>query len=93
MNQQEKYQERLSRVYIGLDLHKDSHTAVAIDAFRDILATEKIENKPSEFPKLVNYIMGKTNGLEPVFGLEYVSGNGLTPVAIVFFHDSLSFEG
>jgi len=76
MNQQEKYQERLSRVYIGLDLHKDSHTAVAIDAFRDILATEKIENKPSEFPKLVRKIKAQTDGLEPIFGLEDVGGNG-----------------
>lgn len=46
--------EKLNHIYVGLDLHKYTHTAVAIDCFSEIVVTIEIENKPSEFDGLVN---------------------------------------
>jgi len=38
--------------YVGLDLHKEQHTAVIMDCFNEKLGEITIENKPSEFTKL-----------------------------------------
>lgn len=54
MNQE--YMERMNQVYIGLDLHKYTHTAVAMDCFSKHLVTIEIENKPSEFDKLISVL-------------------------------------
>ena len=41
-------------IYVGLDLHKEQHTAVIMDCFNEKLGEITIQNKPSEFNKLVN---------------------------------------
>lgn len=76
MNPTMNHQEKLSHAYIGLDLHKYTHTAVVMNCFSEIIDTVVIENKPSEFEKLVNQIKSKIKGLKPIFGLEDVGGNG-----------------
>ncbi len=63
-------------VYIGVDLHKETHTAVVIDCWNEILAEIQIENKPSAFQKLIDEVNKHANGLTPVFGLEDVGGFG-----------------
>lgn len=63
-------------IYIGVDLHKETHTAVIIDCWNEILAQIQLENKPSAFQKLVDEVEKYTNGLTPVFGLEDVGGFG-----------------
>lgn len=71
-----EYQEKLSQVYIGLDLHKYTHTAVTMDCFSTVIDTYEFENKPSEFIKLVDRIKSKADARTLIFGLEDVGGNG-----------------
>jgi transposase len=65
-----------SYIYIGLDLHKDTHTAVIIDCWNEKIDMIVIENKPSDFTKLLNLAKKKAGDLTPVFGLEDVHGYG-----------------
>lgn len=65
-----------NHIYVGLDLHKDTHTAVIIDCWNEKLETIVIENKPSDFTKLLNKVKKVAGNLTPVFGLEDVHGFG-----------------
>ena len=47
MHQKQKY------LYIGIDTHKLTHTAVIINCWGDKLSEITIQNKPSDFIKLV----------------------------------------
>jgi len=61
-----------------MDLHKQTHTAVLVDCWNEKLETIVIQNKPSEFKKLVDKVNRKANqmGLYPVYGLENACGYG-----------------
>jgi transposase len=63
-------------VYVGIDLHKGSHTAVVIDCWNEKLFEITIENKPSAFPSLVEEIEKHSDGLKVIYGLEDVGGYG-----------------
>lgn len=63
-------------VYVGVDLHKESHTAVVIDCWSEVLGEIKIENRPSAFQSLLDEVKKHANGLTPIFGLEDVGGYG-----------------
>lgn len=63
-------------VYVGVDLHKGSHTAVVIDCWNEKLTEITVENKPSAFQKLIDHVNEYTDGLKTVYGLEDVGGNG-----------------
>ena len=64
-------------IYVGIDLHKETHTAVIIDCWNKKLGEITIENKPSEFIKLMKKVSKYcTNGIKPVFGLENAYGYG-----------------
>ena len=39
-------------IYVGIDLHKETHTAVMLDCWNQKLGEITIENKPAEFHKL-----------------------------------------
>lgn len=64
-------------IYIGVDLHKEHHTAVIIDCWNQKLGELKFDNKPSAFPSLEKYVK-KLNkkGKQVVYGLEDVGGFG-----------------
>jgi transposase len=71
-------QKRENYLYVGMDLHKDTHTAVLVNCWNEKLDVIVIENKPSEFNKLakkVNKIAVKL-GLSPIYGLENAYGYG-----------------
>jgi transposase len=72
----DKMHYKQNHVYVGLDLHKDTHTAVIIDCWNEKLDTIVIENKPSDFTKLLNKVNKIASNLIPVFGLEDVHGYG-----------------
>nr|WP_318684731.1 hypothetical protein [uncultured Acetatifactor sp.] len=36
-------------IYVGIDLHKETHTAVMLDCWNIKLGETTIENKPAEF--------------------------------------------
>ncbi|WP_026478313.1 IS110 family RNA-guided transposase [Alkaliphilus transvaalensis] len=68
---------KLKHIYVGVDLHKDHHTAVIIDCWHSKLGEIKFENKPSEFPTLIKEVKKYTKkGITPIFGLEDVGGYG-----------------
>lgn len=69
-------------IYVGIDLHKESHTAVIIDCYNNKLGEITFANTPAEFPKLVRKVKKYcTNGKEAVYGLENAYGYG-RPLAV-----------
>ncbi|MBM7570653.1 transposase [Aquibacillus albus] len=69
--------KRDKHIYIGLDLHKFQHTAVILDCWFEKLGEKTIQNKPTAFPSLLEYVNKYLiEGLTPVFGLEDVGGYG-----------------
>lgn len=63
-------------VYVGIDLHKETHTAVVIDCWNKKLAEVQVSNRPTAFPTLLEKVRRVARGLQPVFGLEDVGGYG-----------------
>ena len=45
--------DKTKYIYVGLDLHKEQHTAVIMDCFNEKLGEITFQNKPSEFGKLI----------------------------------------
>ena len=72
MNLRENY------LYIGMDLHKDTHTAVLVNCWNEKLETIVIENKPSDFIILAKKVNKKAMALNlsPIYGLENAYGYG-----------------
>ncbi|CAH1059598.1 IS110 family transposase [Paenibacillus pseudetheri] len=69
--------EQQNLIYVGVDLHKQHHTAVIIDCWSKKLGELKFDNKPSAFPLLVKELKKYTKkGLSVVYGLEDVGGYG-----------------
>lgn len=58
--------------FVGVDSHKDQHTACLTDCFSRNLATFDIPNDPNSFKELTSRInmISNENSLKPVFGLE-----------------------
>ena len=69
--------DKTKYIYVGLDLHKEQHTAVIMDCFNEKLGEVTFQNKPSEFSKLL--VKAKrfcTDGKGIVFALENSYGYG-----------------
>lgn len=64
-------QRREDYLYVGMDLHKDTHTAVMVNCWNEKLDVIVIENKPSKFNKLAKRVNKKATalGLSPIYGL------------------------
>jgi hypothetical protein len=59
---------RLKHIFVGIDLHKNHHTAVILNGFKRKLGEFKFDNKPNEFPKLlVETKKHLKKGITPVF--------------------------
>lgn len=72
--------DKTKYIYVGLDLHKEQHTAVIMDCFNEKLGEITFENKPSEFKKLITKCKKHcTDSKGIVFALEnsYGYGRGL----------------
>ncbi|GED33262.1 hypothetical protein BCE02nite_44030 [Brevibacillus centrosporus] len=69
---------KLKYLYIGVDLHKNHHTAVIINCFQEKKGEIQFRNKPSAFPEFLKSVkkIAKKENLTPVFGLEDVGGYG-----------------
>ncbi|MGG5785031.1 IS110 family transposase [Bacillus albus] len=68
---------RQNYLYVGVDLHKEHHTAVIINCWQEKLGEIQFENKPSAFSEfLLEVETYVSNGLSVVFGLEDVGGYG-----------------
>lgn len=64
-------------VYVGIDLHKESHTAVILDCWNTKLGEITFANTPAEFPKLIRKVNKFCiKNKEAVYGLENAYGYG-----------------
>ena len=77
-------------IYVGIDLHKEQHTAVIMDCFNEKLGEITFQNKPSEFGKLVTKSKKYcTDGKQIVFALENSYGYGRALAAWLIERDYL----
>lgn len=78
--------ERHNLLFIGMDIHKDSHTAVALNSFGQSLLEAKISNLNDDFRSFVSSVLdlSKKQNLSPVFGLEDSYGYGLRLARFLF---------
>lgn len=64
-------------VYVGLDLHKNTNTAVIINCWNERLDEITFENRTHAFPEFLKRVCKHAkNGLVPMFGLEDTGGYG-----------------
>jgi len=66
-------------LYVGIDVHKDTHTAVATNCFGQHLLELKITNSEKDFDHLVDTVrrLSAEKHLSPIFGLEDSYAYGL----------------
>ena len=58
-------------IHVGLDLHKEQHSAVIMDCFNEKFGENTFQNKPSEFEKIITkYRKYCADGKGSVFALE-----------------------
>ena len=70
---------KMRYTYVGIDSHKDTHTAVFIDCFFEKLGEISFANRPSAYPEfLVEAENLKQDDTELLFGLEDASSFGRT---------------
>jgi len=62
--------------YCGIDIHKDTHTAVVIDCWMKILGEVTFENRPRKFDSFVHDVKKISGDLTIIFGLEDTRGLG-----------------
>ena len=78
---------KMQYTYVGIDSHKDSHTAVFLDCFFEKLGEITFENLPSKFGAfLAKAEKLKVGGTTLLFGLEDVSMYGR--LLAVYFRDN-----
>lgn len=70
--------ERSKTLFVGVDVHKDTHTAVGLSPFGEKVFEMKIGNEAVDFVSLVERARGEAEriGLIPSFGLEDVHSWG-----------------
>jgi len=62
-------------LYVGIDVHKDQHTAVGVNCFGQPLWQKEIGNSKEDFDQLTK--LTEIQGLTAAFGLENTSSYGL----------------
>lgn len=84
---------RQNYLYVGVDLHKEHHTAVMINCWQEKLGEIQFENKPSAFSKfLLEVETYVSDGLSVVFGLEDVGGYGRALAKYLVDHEQVVKE-
>lgn len=70
--------ERAKTLFVGVDVHKDTHTAVGLSPFGEKLFELTIGNYPKDFAELTNKVnsIAKITHLSPRLGLEDCQGFG-----------------
>lgn len=70
--------ERAKTLFVGVDVHKDTHTAVGLSPFGEKLFELTIGNYPQDFAELTERVRvaAKTANLSPRIGLEDCQGFG-----------------
>jgi len=75
-------------LYVGMDIHKDNHTAVAVNCFGQNLLELEISNSQKDFKRLTAKVkqLSNTKNLTPVFGLEDSYGWGCHLARFLYNH-------
>lgn len=70
--------DRRATLFVGVDVHKDTHTAVALSPFGETMFEITIGNRDKDFASLIEHAAStaRKNGLSPCFGLEDVHSWG-----------------
>jgi transposase len=63
-------------LFVGVDTHKDSHTAAVLDGYFDVLATVTFANDKAGFARLECCLKKLSRGNKLIFGLEDSQGLG-----------------
>ena len=69
-------EQKQNALYVGIDIHKDSHTAVGLSPFGEKLFEITIGNYKSDFKTLEENVEKIKGNLSPYFGLEDCHGYG-----------------
>ncbi len=69
-------QEKQQTLYVGVDVHKDTHTAVGVSPFGEKLFEITVGNYQKDFELLTETVEREAGMLSPYFGLEDCSGFG-----------------
>lgn len=69
-------QERSQCMFVGIDVHKDTHTAVGISPYGEKLFEITVGNYKQDFESLVKKVSNEKRNLSPYIGLEDVRGYG-----------------
>ncbi|MED0952080.1 IS110 family transposase [Bacillus mobilis] len=84
---------RQNYLYVGVDLHKEHHTAVIINCWQEKLGEIQFDNKPSAFSEfLLEVETYVSDGLSVVFGLEDVGGYGRALAKYLVDHERVVKE-
>ena len=65
-------------LFVGVDIHKDNHTACLVNCFGHKLTDIEIKNRREDFDRLLGQVrvLADRQDLRPIFGLEDCYGNG-----------------
>ncbi|MEK7121248.1 MAG: IS110 family transposase [Patescibacteria group bacterium] len=69
-------EQRQQTMFIGIDVHKDTHTAVGVSPFGEKLFEITVGNYQSDFDQLRQKVELTKGSLSPYFGLEDCQGYG-----------------
>jgi len=69
-------QERQRTMFVGVDVHKNTHTAVGVSPFGEKLFEIKIGNYKKDFESLIEKVDQIKDALSPYYGLEDCHGYG-----------------
>ncbi|MEM5601452.1 IS110 family transposase [Bacillus cereus] len=84
---------RQNYLYVGVDLHKEHHTAVMINCWQEKLGEIQFDNKPSAFSKFLLEVETYVSaGITVVFGLEDVGGYGRALAKYLVDHEQVVKE-
>ncbi len=67
---------RSQMLFVGIDVHKETHTAVGVSPFGEKIFEAKIGNHPKDFDFLAAKVEKMKGSLSPYFGLEDCHGYG-----------------
>ena len=72
--------------FIGIDMHKDTHTAVVMDCWINKIGEITFANRPSAYDKFMADVKTLYGDLQPIFGLEDTRGFGRIFAAYLLGH-------
>ena len=69
-------EEKRQTLFVGIDVHKDTHTAVGVSPFGEKLFEITVGNYKQDFENLIEKVEQEKGNLSPYFGLEDCHGYG-----------------